>query len=125
MTSKIYNSLSILYGVAMAIFGSNKFFNFMPMPKDLPENIMKVMDAMVATKWIMPLVGIGEVLGGILIAIPKTRALGAIVMFPISVGILVHTLTHSPESIGMAAVFFLINVWIIWTNRDKYMPMIS
>ncbi len=67
-------------------------------------------------KWLMPLVAFTEILGGLLIAIPKTRALGAIVILPVMVGILLHHLTSDPGGIAIPAVFAIINLWTILDN---------
>jgi uncharacterized membrane protein YphA (DoxX/SURF4 family) len=104
--------------------GLNKFFNYMPMP-ELPAEQLKIMTAMMTIPWLMPLLATMEIIGGILFAIPKTRALGAIVVFPIMVGILLHHIIVAPEGVIMALVLFLINIWIIADNWGKYKPMIS
>ncbi|MFD2037495.1 DoxX family membrane protein, partial [Belliella marina] len=75
MKNKILTVLCVLFGLMMLNAGLNKFFNYMPMP-EMSEEMMQVMGALVAIKWIFPLVAIIEIIGGILIAIPKTRALG-------------------------------------------------
>jgi hypothetical protein len=73
----------------------------------------------------MPLIAIAEITGGILVAIPKTRALGAIVLLPVMVGILVHHLTLDPGNIAIPLVLALINLWAIFDNRHRYMAMIK
>lgn len=124
MKNKIILILSILFGIMMVNSGLNKFFSYMPMP-EMPEQLMAVFGALMTVKWLMPLVAVVEIAGGVLIAIPKTRALGAIVILPVMVGILVHHLTYDIAGITMGLVLFLINVWIIIENRDKYSPMIK
>jgi hypothetical protein len=75
----------------------------------------------------MPLVGIVEVVGGLLFIFPKTRALGAIVILPVMVGIVVHVFTIDKSTMGMsiAGALFLINLWMIIDNREKYKALIS
>lgn len=124
MINKVFNAFCILAGLAMIIFGANKFFNFIPMPELTPEQI-EIFGAFGKLKWLMPLVGAVEIVGGALLAYPKMRALGAIVLFPVIVGIFLHNLTHSPGDLPMALIFLAINFWAIWVNRGKYMPMIS
>lgn len=103
--------------------GLNKFFNYMPMP-ELSEEMMQVMGAFMTIKWLLPLVAIVEIVGGILFVIPKYRALGAIIILPVMVGIVVHHLVLDVAGVGMGLVFFLINLWAIWENRGKYAPII-
>ena len=91
MKHKVLTVLSVLFGLLLINGGLNKFFNYMPSPDDISEAMLKDFGALTEIVWLMPLLGIAEIVGGILIAIPKTRALGAVVIFPVAVGIL---LTH-------------------------------
>ena len=117
--------ICLLFGLFFILMGLNKFLNFMPMPKDMTPEQMDMMAAFMKIKWLMPLVGTAEVLGGLLFAIPKTRALGAIVIFPVMVGILLHDTIVEPSAAVMAIVLMLINLWMIGDNWNKYKPMIQ
>ena len=83
MKKKIMFVVSLLFGLEFINAGLNKFFNYMPIPEDLPENMVKLMSAIMEVSWLIPLVAFAEILGGLLFAIPKTRILGAMVIFPI------------------------------------------
>lgn len=116
--------ICVLFGLMFINGGLNKFFNYIPVP-ELPADQLKVMTAMMTITWLMPLLATMEIIGGILFAIPKTRALGAIVIFPMMVGILLHHVVVAPEGVLMAVVLMVINLWIIADNWNKYKPMIS
>src|SRR5690606_21127289 len=122
MKNKILTGLSILFGFLMVNFGLNEFFNYIPM-SEMSEEMMQIMGAFLTIKWILPLVGITEIIGGLLIAIPKTRALGALIMLPVMVGIFVHHLVHDLAGIGLALILFAINIWVIVANWNKYLPI--
>lgn len=117
MKNKILNVVCILFALMMVNSGLNKFFNYMPMP-ELSEEMMQVMGAFMTIKWLLPLVAIVEIVGGILFVIPKYRALGAIIILPVMVGIVVHHLVLDVAGVGMGLVFFLINLWAIWENQE-------
>jgi putative oxidoreductase len=123
MKQKFLMVLCALFGLGMIVFGANKLFPFIPMP-ELTEDQKTIFGAFGTVKWIMPLVAVVEIVGGLLIAIPKTRALGAIVILPVMVGILVHHFTFDAAGIAIPAVFGLINFWAIVDSKDKYMAMI-
>jgi putative oxidoreductase len=124
MKNIILSVLCVLFGLGMIVFGANKLFPFLPMPELTPEQA-SIFGAFGTIKWLMPLVAVVEIIGGLLIAIPKTRALGAIVILPVMVGIVVHALTHDRSGIGIPAVFAAINLWAIIDSKHKYMPMIK
>jgi len=95
----------------------------MPMPKEMPKDAMAMFGAIMQIKWLMPLVGIAEIIGGILIIIPRFRALGAVIIFPVMVGILLTAFSLS-SGLPMVLVLFAILIWVIIENREKYLPMI-
>jgi len=125
MKKKILFGVSLLFGLMFINSGLNKFFNYMPMPKDMPENVMKLMNAFMEIGWLLPLVAVAEIVGGVLFITNKYRALGAIIIFPIMIGILLTHLTAAPSGLPLAIVLLAINLWVIIENREKYLPMIQ
>ena len=125
MKNKILFIVSLLFGLMFINAGLNKFFNYMPVPKDLPEGLMKLMGAFLEIKWLMPLIAVAEIIGGILVIIPKYRALGAIIIFPVMLGIVLTNLIYAPSGLILAIILFAINLWIIIENRRKYLPMVN
>lgn len=125
MKKRILFVVSLPFGLMFINAGLNKFFNYMPMPKDMPESMMKLMRAFMEISWLMPLIAIAEILGGILFITSKYRALGAIIIFPIMIGILLTNIINAPSGLPIAIVLLAINLWVILENRAKYMPMIK
>ena len=94
------------------------------MPKDIPAEMMKDFGALMEISWLMPLIAVAEIIGGLLVIFPKTRALGALVIFPVMVGIvLTHTLV-APSGLPMTVVLLLIQAWIMLDNSKKYMALV-
>lgn len=125
MKSKIQFVLCLLMGLMFINAGLDKFFHYMPMPKDMPEQMLKVMAAYKEIGWLMPLVGAVEVIGGLLFIIPRTRPLGAIVILPVLTGILLANISTAPSGLPIVFVLIAILLWVIIDNREKYLPMIS
>ena len=117
--------LSILFGLMFINSRLNKFFNYIPVPDDLPAEMIKLMTAFMQIKWLMPLIAVAEIIGGVLFIIPKFRALGAIIIFPVMVGIILTHTFNAPSGLPLALILLIINLWIIFENRKKYMPMIK
>jgi uncharacterized membrane protein YphA (DoxX/SURF4 family) len=124
MKQKILFVVCLLFGLMFINAGLNKFFNYMPTPKDMPKSAMDMFGAFMQIKWLLPLVGVAEIIGGILIIIPKFRALGAIIIFPVMVGILLTSITLA-SGLPMALVLSAILIWVIIENRAKYLPMVT
>ena len=125
MKKKILFGVSLLLGLIFINSGLNKFFNYIPMPKDLPEKMMKVMGAFMEIGWLFPLIAVAEITGGVLFITGKFRALGAIILFPVLVGILLTHILIAPSGLPLAIVLWGIELWVIIENREKYLPMIK
>jgi len=125
MKKKILLVVGTLFGLMFINSGLNKFLNYMPVPDDLPSEMVKLMTAFMTIGWLMPLVAVAEIVGGALFMIPKFRALGAIVIFPIMVGIVLTHIFNAPSGLPIAIVLLAINIWVIIENRAKYLPMIK
>lgn len=104
--------------------GLNKIFNYIPVPPDMPEEMMKLNNALMAISWLIPLIAVAEIIGGILFILPKFRALGAVMLFPILIGILLIHITVAPTGIPIAIILLAIEGWVLFDNREKYMAMI-
>lgn len=123
MKQKVLNIVSALFGLLLLNGGLNKFFNYMPVPEDMAEEMIKDFTAFIEIVWLMPLIAVAEIVAGILIIFPKTRAFGAVVIFPVAVGILLTHIFVDPSGLIMALVIWAILLWIMYENREKYKPL--
>ncbi|GAA3916707.1 DoxX family membrane protein [Chitinophaga oryziterrae] len=124
MKSKILFILCLLTGLLFINSGLDKFFHYMPMPKEMPEKMMKAVKAFIEIGWLLPLVGAIEILGGLLLIFNRTRALGAIVILPVLTGILLANISMAPSGLPIVFVLIAIILWVIIDNKEKYLPMI-
>ncbi len=125
MKNKILFILALLFGLMFINAGLNKFLNYMPPPEEMPEALLKDFQALVEISWLMPLVGLAELIGGILIIIPRTRALGALIILPVMVGILLVNTVVDTSGFVIALVLAIILGWIMYENRHKYKSIIQ
>ena len=124
MKSKILFVLCLLTGLMFINAGLDKFFHYMPVPKEMPEKMMKVVKAFMEIGWLMPLVGAMEITGGLLLIFARTRALGAIILVPLLTGILLANISMAPSGLPIVLALIAIVLWVIIENREKYLPMI-
>lgn len=125
MKTKILFVLCLLTGLMFMNAGLDKFFHYMPVPKQMPEKMVKVGMAFMEIGWLMPLVGAAEFIGGLLLIFARTRALGAIVIVPVLTGILLANISMAPSGLPLVLVLIAIIIWVIIENWKKYLPMIS
>jgi len=99
----------------------------------LEENegiIQKILfiSGMKQTGYLWELIGFSEILFGLMILIKRTRILGAILLLPITLNILLfHAFLEPDETLSLfhVALLFLINSIIIISNRNKVKPLFS
>lgn len=125
MKSKILSVLCLLTGLMFINAGLDKFFHYMPIPKDMPEKMIKAGMAFVEIGWLLPLVGAAEIIGGTLLIFRRTRALGALVLVPILTGILLSNISLAPSGLPLVLVLFAVVFWVIIGNKEKFLPLIN
>lgn len=116
--------LFILFGLMFINAGLDKFFHYMPIPPMEPE-VLEVGETFMKIKWLMPLVATVELVAGLLFLFPKTRLLGAMMIFPIMVGILLHNAVYMPSGLAIAGVLFLINCWVLYVNKGQIYSLVN
>ena len=115
------NIAGALLGLLFVVFGSNFFLNFIPMPPPPPEGTPVAMffGAFFSTGY-LAFVKALEVLGGLLVAIPRTRPLGLLLLVPIIVNILAfHTFITAGAGLLEAPLLLIValTLFLVWTHR--------
>lgn len=123
MQKKVLFVVSLLFGLLFINAGLNKFLNYMPIPEDMPSELLKDMVAMTEIAWLTPLTGLAEIIGGLLIIFPKTRALGALVILPVFIGIVLTNTMVETSGLPLVIVLAAILIWILIDNKAKYKPL--
>ena len=118
MNSKLTMALRLLLGLILLIFGTNKFLDFMP-HMEMPEAAGSLMGAMMASGYMLKLIGATEVFVGLLLLVKKWVPLALIILAPISVNMILFHLFLAPAGIGPAAVVTIINILLIYANWSK------
>lgn len=109
----------ILLGLILLILGANGFLNFLPYPELDPE-AGAFMGAIASTKIIFPLIGIIEILSGLLLMAKKAVPFALIAVFPILVNAMIFHLSLDPQNILFAAICFILNLFLIYYYWDHY-----
>ena len=114
---------AVLLGLLFVAFGLAFFFKMMPEQPNLNDNEKSFFGLFMTTGY-MTFIKVLEVAFGVLLLVPKTRALGLILIAPIVVNIAAYEfLIHGTPGIGLALI--VLNAIGIFLNREKYMSIIS
>ena len=119
-----------LLGLLFIIFGLNFFLNFFPMPADPspPEAPHKQFFAAIYPTGYLAFVKIVEVLGGILVAIPKTRNFGLVVLGPVIVNILCFHIFLTKGATLIDPVNIAITLlagFLVWSARHSFARLLN
>lgn len=115
---------AVLLGLVFFIFGLMFLLNLMPKEQPIQTAEATAFSTVLFTTGYLKTIKIFEVVFGLLLLIPKTRALGYILIAPICVGILMFEIymAHQP-GIGVALV--VLNAIGIFINKEKYLTIIK
>lgn len=118
-----------LLGVLFVVFGLNFFLKFIPMPPGPPEGSPPAlfMGALFPTGY-LAFIKVLEITGGLLVAIPRTRNLGLLILGPIIVNILCFHIFLTkgatlvdPVNLGISALA----LFLLWTERKAFVGLVQ
>jgi uncharacterized membrane protein YphA (DoxX/SURF4 family) len=108
----------ILMGALFVFSGANKVFPFMPMPP-MPAPAGAFVGAMVATGYLLLLLGVTEVIAGALLIAGRFVPLALVVLAPIIVNIALFHLLLAP-SVGIVVFLLASEIYLAWVYREAF-----
>jgi putative oxidoreductase len=122
MNSMFTKIIRILLGIMLVVFGANKFLHFIPM--EAPTGSAgEFMNSLGATGYIFPVVGVLEVVIGLLLLLKKWVAFALILLAPISINILLFHLFLDIPGISGALLIAILNGILIYKHWMQYKPL--
>ncbi|HLP76988.1 MAG TPA: DoxX family protein [Candidatus Paceibacterota bacterium] len=113
----------VLLGLMFLVFGLNGFLNFIPAPKDMPQEIMAVMGGLMKAGY-MTVVSAAEVIIAVLLLTNRFVPLALAMLAPIVVGILTFHIAMQPATIGAGIVVLLMELYLAWAYHGAFRPML-
>jgi len=113
----------VLLGLTFAVFGSNAFLHFIPMPpmQGLPGQFI---GALFSSGYIYAIAGV-QVVGGLLLLIGRFVPLGLALLVPVIVNIVLYHIFLDPSGLGMACVVSVLALFLLWAYRDRFAPLLK
>lgn len=114
--------IATLFSLPFLVFGANYFFHFIPMPP-ASGDVGAYMGILFSTKYLL-VVKIMELLFSLMILFNFKRAFALVLIAPIVVNIVLFELliAHQP---GIGIVLLIINLFLLYRYKDKYLPIIQ
>lgn len=115
-----------LLGLPLVLFGLNGFLNFIPPPDaPLPERAMAFAGALVASGYMMPLIGATMLVSGTLLVINRFVPLALAIFAPFIVNSIAFHAFLERSGLPMALIFAGLEGYLAWCYRAAYRPMLA
>lgn len=118
-----------LLGLAFLTFGLNHFLHFISMGGGPPEGSPPALFfAAIVPTGFLTFVKIFEIIGGLLVAIPKTRNFGLLILGPIILNILAFNVLIAGGSAVFQPPVIAVSVlsgYLLWHGRQKFCGLLN
>jgi putative oxidoreductase len=109
----------ILLGLMFAVFGSNAFLHFIPMPP-MEGPAGAFIGALVSSGYIYAIAAL-QVGGGLLLLIGgRCVPVGLTLLGPVIVNILLYHIFLDQKGLAMACVVSILAFFLLWAYRDRF-----
>lgn len=118
-------TLSILLGAAFIVFGLNFFFQFIPMDGPPEGSDAATYMGLLYMSGYLAFVKVLEVIGGVLVILPKTRNLGLLILGPIIINIIAYQYYIAKDGIHTdIAILAVIAALLLFKQRNAFAQFI-
>lgn len=109
----------VLLGLMFAVFGSNAFLHFIPMP-EMHGQAGAFMTALASTGYLY-VIAVLQVLGGLCLLLgARFVPLGLTLLGPVIVNIVLYHLFLDTQGLPMAIVVAALSLFLLWIYRFKF-----
>src|SRR5450432_4338554 len=123
ITRKFPTIARIGLGLVLATFGLNKLAPFLPQPP-ISGPPAQFFGALFATGYMIPLIAVTEIVAGIMLLSGRFVPLALTLLAPVIVNILAFHLFLAPAGIGVPVIVLALEVYLAWTYREAFAPML-
>jgi putative oxidoreductase len=109
----------ILLGLIFVFFGSNGLLHFLPMPP-LPQGVAgEFLHSFFASGYVY-VISSFQLVGGLLLLIGRFVPLGLTILGAVIVNIWAFHLLMAPEGLPPAVVVTVLELFLVWSYRDRF-----
>jgi putative oxidoreductase len=113
-----------LLGLVFAVFGSNAFLHFIPMPPPPAGFAGDYMKALFMSHYFY-VVAVTQVVGGLIVLSGRFTALGLTLLAPVIVNILCFHIFLNHEGWQLASVVAALELFLLWRNRAAFAGLLK
>lgn len=124
MNSKFTQTVRIVLGIILLVFGANKIYTFIPLPQP-PQQAAEFMASLADTGYIPTVVALFEIIMGLLLLFRLWVPFVLLLLVPLSLNILLFHLFLDIPAIGTALLVVALNGILLYKHRVKYRPLFT
>jgi uncharacterized membrane protein YphA (DoxX/SURF4 family) len=110
-------------GLIFTVFGANKLLHFLPQPP-ISGPPAEFVGALFATGYMIPLLAGTEIVSGVLLLSGRFVPLALAFLAPVVVNIVGFHAFLAPEGLALPLVVVAAELYLAWTYRDAFGPML-
>src|SRR5213083_788284 len=114
----------VLLGLVFVVFGSNICLHFIPMPP-LPATLAGDFSKALMQSHYIYVVGLLQVIGGLLLLIGRFVPLGLTLLGPVIVNILLFHIFLEPSGLMLAIVVSAVALFLLWAYRQAFRGLLQ
>jgi uncharacterized membrane protein YphA (DoxX/SURF4 family) len=114
----------VLLGLIFVVFGSNIFLHFLSMPP-LPATLAGDFSKALMQSHYMYVVGLLQVIGGLLLLIGRYVPLGLTLLGPVIANILLFHIFLDPSGLPMAIIVSGLALFLLWHYRANFAGLLA
>lgn len=115
--------LKLVTAVLLIVIGFDKFIDIVPNPylEGAAKSLFKTLNNV---GYILPFIGVVQVLTGLAIFFKRSTPLGALMLAPLSLSLLVFYIVLTPSAVYLSLYLFVVSCLLLYDNRAFYSPII-
>ena len=114
----------VLLGLVFVVFGSNIFLHFIPMPP-LPATLAGDFSKALMQSHYIYVVGLLQVIGGLLLLIGRYVPLGLTLLGPVIVNILLFHIFLDRSGLRLAIIVAVLGLFLLWRHRTNFAGLVK
>jgi len=116
----------VLMGLPLVVFGLNNIHPFLPQPKTpIPEAAAAFAGALMASGYMMPLIGCTLFVTGALLLLNRWVPLALALFAPFIVNSIAFHVFLEPSGLPVAGTFLVLELYLAWVYRAAFRPMLA
>jgi len=114
---KITLAVRLIFGLIFVVFGLNGFFNFIPMPTDIPQDMMTFSTGLMVSKYFFPLLKGAEVICGLFLVSGFFVPLALVILAHIVINIFFVHAFLAPDGMAMSIALVVMQAYLSFFAR--------